>query len=78
MVSSIKGWLGSCELDLGTVNGAKGILRRAGGPSCTFNGADPITAFGWSCSLQRYSNFLSHHSSHQLQPTQQYFSLTPL
>ena len=33
--------------------------------------------------LQRYSNFLSHHSSHQLQlqlqlqPAQQYFSLTP-
>jgi len=36
-----------------------------------------LTAFGWSHPLQRYSNFLSHHSSHQLQPVQQYFSLTP-
>ena len=40
-----------------------------------------LTAFGWSSPLQRYSIFLSHHSSHQLQlqlqPAQQYFSLTP-
>ena len=38
-----------------------------------------FTVFGWSTLLQRYSIFLSHHSSHQLQlqPAQQYFSLTP-
>ena len=37
-----------------------------------------MTVFGWSTLLQRYSNFLSHHFSHQLQlqPAQRYFSLT--
>ena len=40
----------------------------------------PITAFGLLLQLQPNSIFLSHHSSSilQLQPAQQYFSLTPL
>jgi len=37
-----------------------------------------FTAFGSQLLLQRNSIFLSHHSNHQLQPAQQYFSLTPL